>query len=86
MAVPRARASSGRSPKNAALGRGDGWLIEEDRLAVHFDAIPAPEVRAGLKARGFRWSPTRGAWVRMLNMYAWYAARYAMGISAGNGR
>jgi hypothetical protein len=58
----------------------------ENRLAVRFDAIPAPEVRARLKAHGFRWSPTRGAWVRMLNMSAWYAARYAMGVSEGNGR
>jgi len=81
--------AAGEAPAQEPL-RGDGWLIEEDRsenrIAVRFDAIPAAEVRARLKAHGFRWSPTRGAWVRMLNMTAWYAARCAMGISEGNGR
>ncbi len=62
--------------------QGDGWVIEEDRdenrVAIRFEAIPAAEVRARLKAHGFRWSPTRRAWVRMLSNAAWYAATSAM--------
>jgi hypothetical protein len=47
---------------------GAGWTIEEcpadNRISITFDAIPAQAIRPRLKAAGFRWSPTRSAWVR----------------------
>jgi hypothetical protein len=62
---------------------GEGWRIDEsandNRISITFDAIPAPGVRERLKAAGFRWSPTRGAWVRQRSNAAWAAATYAMG-------
>ncbi len=76
-ALEAAQQAPGREPV-----QGDGCVIEEDRdenrVAIRFEAIPVPEVRARLKAYGFRWSPTRRAWVRMLSNGAWYAARAAM--------
>lgn len=41
--------------------------FEENRVRVFFDGKPSEAVRAILKANGFRWSPTAGAWQRMLN-------------------
>jgi hypothetical protein len=79
-ALEAAQQAPGREPV-----RGDGWVMQEDRdenrVAIRFEAIPVPEVRARLKACGFLWSPTRRAWVRMLSNGAWYAARAAMGLS-----
>ena len=61
---------------------GEGWMIDENtadnRISITFDAIPGPAVRVRLKAAGFRWSPTRGAWVRRRSNAAWAAATYAM--------
>lgn len=31
-----------------------------------------------LKSRGFRWSPSEGAWQRLLNNAGIYAARYVV--------
>jgi len=63
---------------------GDGWRIAEDRddnrIAITFAAIPSHDQRDRLKSHGFRWSPTRGAWVRQRNNAAWAAARYVLGV------
>ena len=40
--------------------------IEENRVMFEFDGKPAEEVRAILKRNAFKWSPSRGAWVRQL--------------------
>jgi hypothetical protein len=57
---------------------GPGFTVREDRdenrVCIEFDAIPAPEIRAELKRAGFKWSPTRGAWVRMASNGAWWHA------------
>lgn len=62
---------------------GAGWTIEEsaanNRVSITFDEIPMPEVRVRLKRAGFRWSPTRGAWVRQRSGAAWAAAAHVMG-------
>lgn len=47
---------------------------EENRVAFEFQGKPAQEVRELLKAHAFKWSPSRGAWVRQLS---------AAGIKAG---
>lgn len=48
--------------------------VDENRLQMVFPGKPAPEIRAELKARGFRWAPTANAWQRQLNNAARYAA------------
>ncbi len=45
---------------------------------------PSAEPRQALKSNGFKWSPTRGAWVRMLNnrgRYCAYSALVAIGAA-----
>lgn len=46
----------------------------DDRLRLYFDGKPAPDVIRALKGRGFRWSPSNGAWQRQLTQNARYAA------------
>lgn len=48
---------------------------EISRVQIVFDEIPPPEVRAALKARGFRWSPKNKAWQRKRTPQALRAAR-----------
>ena len=52
--------------------------VEEDpddnRLRLYFPGKPDAETRATLKAAGFRWAPSVGAWQRQLNNAARYAA------------
>jgi hypothetical protein len=61
---------------------GDGWVIREDlddnRLLIMFTGVPDAARRAKLKSNGFRWSPTRSAWVRQLNNRARYCAQWAL--------
>lgn len=62
----------------------EGWVFpggraeanaEENRLQLFFDEKPSEEQRRELKANGFRWAPSQGAWQRQLNQNAMYAAR-----------
>lgn len=48
---------------------------EDNRICFVFDGKPTEEIRAILKARAFKWSPTRGAWVRQITANALYAAK-----------
>lgn len=54
--------------------------IDDNRLCLIFDAKPAAPIIAELKGRGFKWSPSRGAWVRMLNNTARYQAAFVIQI------
>ena len=60
---------------------GDGWKISEDtddnRLWIEMDEKPAREVTKHLRATGWKWSPTRVAWIRLLNNNGRYAAGMA---------
>lgn len=47
---------------------------EENRLQILFDEKPDEQKRAALKAGGFKWAPSQGAWQRQLNDNAIYAA------------
>jgi hypothetical protein len=50
----------------------------DGRYQFVFDGKPADEVRAVLKGNGFKWSPSRGAWVRQVTANARYSAKRAM--------
>jgi hypothetical protein len=59
----------------------DGFTIEEcphdNRLRFMFDDKPPSEVRAIMKAQGFRWAPSVGAWQRQLTENARMSASVA---------
>lgn len=48
---------------------------EENRVMFEFDGKPAEDVRALLKRHAFKWSPSRGAWVRQLTNAGIYAGK-----------
>ena len=48
---------------------------EENRIQIIFPGKPEPETRSMLKANGFRWAPSAGAWQRHLNNAGRYAAK-----------
>lgn len=58
---------------------GDGYKLVENadigRIQFLFDDKPDEDTRALLKSYGFRWSPSQGAWQRMLNDNGRYAAQ-----------
>jgi hypothetical protein len=55
---------------------GEVRIEESDnRVRVYFPGKPAESVRTELKANGFRWSPTAGAWQRHASGMAWARAR-----------
>lgn len=49
----------------------DGYTLRENaeacRIQFVFDGKPEESIRAILKANGFRWAPSEGAWQRLLN-------------------
>lgn len=49
--------------------------VEANRVQLVFPGKPDAAVRSLLKGRGFRWSPTEGAWQRMLNNAGIWAAK-----------
>ena len=56
---------------------------EENRLQLFFQGKPPAEVRSSLKASGFRWSPSAGAWQRHLgNNAIWAAQSILEGLNA----
>jgi len=55
---------------------------EANRLQMIFTGKPEEEVRKQLKASGFRWSPTEGAWQRHISYSAYqYACRIAESLN-----
>ena len=48
---------------------------DENRVMILFDAKPEKEIRDIVKRGGFKWSPSRSAWVRMLNNAGRWAAQ-----------
>ena len=57
-----------------------------NRLQLFFDEKPSDEQRSILKANGFKWAPSAGAWQRELNGNAMYAANRIEFIKPENGR
>ena len=50
------------------------YKIDDNRCQFIFDGKPEEEVRAILKSHSFKWSPSRGAWVRQASVNGMYAA------------
>ena len=68
---------------HAAPADASGQIVRntaQNRLQIVFDSIPDPELRAALKANGFRWSPKNQAWQRQLTDNALRAARSVLGL------
>ena len=51
------------------------YRAEDNRVQFVFDGKPEPAVRGILKRYAFRWSPSRGAWVRQATANGVYAAK-----------
>ena len=51
------------------------YRIEDNRVQFIFEGKPEPAVRGILKRYAFRWSPSRGAWVRQATANGIYAAK-----------
>lgn len=51
---------------------------EDGRYQFVFDGKPANDVRTILKSNGFKWSPSRGAWVRQATANARYSVKRVM--------
>lgn len=62
--------------------QGEGLIIQENkednRICIIFDQIPIESTRIILKKNGFKWSPSRKAWVRMLNNAGRYATEQVL--------
>lgn len=72
-----------------------GWTFEggeaiantdKNRLQLIFDEKPSEKQRTALKANGFKWAPSEGAWQRQLNGNAMYAANHIDFIAPDNGK
>lgn len=60
--------------------------VDDSRLQVFFDEKPDEGVREALKAHGFKWAPSVGAWQRLLNSSAYFAASHIEGLRPLDGR
>ena len=49
--------------------------VENNRVQIFFDFKPNEDIRKRLKANGFKWSPTTGAWQRFRSHFALYLAK-----------
>lgn len=52
----------------------------ENRLQIFFPEKPSDDMRTKLKQKGFKWSPTSGAWQRFRSIGALYDASLITGI------
>lgn len=72
--IPRVQAVQQAEEKVEQIGAVE-YREEDGRVQLVFPGKPAAEVRAKLRSHGFKWSPTRGAWVRQLSEAARYYGR-----------
>lgn len=52
--------------------------LEDNRILFIFEGKPSDEIRTILKSSGFKWSPSRTAWVRQLTQNGRYSTQRAM--------
>lgn len=82
------RAQAG-TPEREALEIGPATISEDaamNRTLVTFREAPPAGIRAELKAAGFRWRPSVGAWSRHRSESAWAAALYVARRANGEGQ
>jgi hypothetical protein len=58
--------------------------VSDNRVQMYFDGKPPEALRAELKANGFRWAPSVGAWQRIANERAWETARRIAAKATGH--
>lgn len=58
--------------------------VDENRVMFEFPGKPDEETRKLLKRNGFKWSPTRGAWVRQWTENAEWAAQDVITVLGGS--
>lgn len=67
---------------DTVIAQGDDWKVEvapsDDRVRIWFDAKPDAATRTRLKAEGWRWAPSVGAWQRKLTQAATMSATRLM--------
>lgn len=67
---------------DGVLAQGNGWEAfadsDDNRVGVRFDAKPADEVRSALRRFGLKWSPSRGAWVRLYSGNGFTTVEYSV--------
>jgi hypothetical protein len=75
--IAELEAKAGAESKEATTARGLRIVenVDANRLQLFFPDRPGPETRDTLKAHGFRWAPSEGAWQRHLSNGARYAAQ-----------
>ncbi|WP_198421435.1 DUF3560 domain-containing protein, partial [Xylella fastidiosa] len=68
-----------RNKRESKEKEGNGYICrqdaEENRVMFVFPGKPNEDTRALLKSYGFKWSPSRGAWVRQWNNAGVWAAQ-----------
>lgn len=70
------------TPAPPSVASGDARIEEIDnRVRIYFADRPDSARIGALKASGFRWAPSVGAWQRHASPGAWYAARQLLGIA-----
>lgn len=52
----------------------------EERIRLHFDGKPSPDMITKLKQAAFKWSPRNMAWQRQLTSNALYATKRLLGV------
>lgn len=66
------------------VSEGPGWKVvndyTENRVMIEFRERPSKERCQALRRHGFKWSPTRKAWVRHLGNHAIFAAELALKV------
>lgn len=80
------QAQASCSQGSETIATGDGFTIEAnhaaDRVQIFFDAKPTEELRGALKATGWHWSRTEGAWQRKLTNAAIASAKHLLGADS----
>ena len=72
-----------QAQRESKVIEGGGYTYHEDtdenRVMFRFPGKPAEDVRQVLKKHGFRWSPSRNAWVRQLTGNGVFAGQVVRG-------
>jgi hypothetical protein len=76
--LQRMQQAAAAGPVEKELDGGIKYLEDDNRVQLIFPGKPSEEIRNILKSRAFKWSPSRGAWVRFLNPAGKYAAQDAI--------